>query len=122
MPLAHAAGGSGSNLDLFSEPQTPAVPQLKFEQVCKILKPLFTSKSILKIGHNIKFDLHFMEQVWGEETLVEPLEDTAVLSYVLNGTEHGHGLDELAKLYLDHKMIAYEEVCGSGKIKSPLTG
>lgn len=67
MPLAHAAGGSGSNLDLFSEPQTPAVPQLKFEQVCKIHKPLFTSKSILKIGHNIKFDLHFMEQVWGEE-------------------------------------------------------
>ncbi|CDB40217.1 dNA-directed DNA polymerase [Azospirillum sp. CAG:260] len=117
VPLAHAAGGSGSNLDLFSEPQTPAVPQLKFEQVCKILKPLFTSKSILKIGHNIKFDLHFMEQVWGEETLVEPLEDTAVLSYVLNGTEHGHGLDELAKLYLDHKMIAYEEVCGSGKNK-----
>lgn len=117
VPLAHVAGGSGSNLDLFSEPQTPAVPQLKFEQVCKILKPLFTSKSILKIGHNIKFDLHFMEQVWGEETLVEPLEDTAVLSYVLNGTEHGHGLDELAKLYLDHKMIAYEEVCGSGKNK-----
>lgn len=117
VPLAHAAGGSSSNLDLFSEPQTPAVPQLKFEQVCKILKPLFTSKSILKIGHNIKFDLHFMEQVWGEETLVEPLEDTAVLSYVLNGTEHGHGLDELAKLYLDHKMIAYEEVCGSGKNK-----
>lgn len=117
VPLAHVAGGSGSNLDLFSEPQTPAVPQLKFEQVCKILKPLFNSKSILKIGHNIKFDLHFMEQVWGEETLVEPLEDTAVLSYVLNGTEHGHGLDELAKLYLDHKMIAYEEVCGSGKNK-----
>ncbi len=118
MPLGHLCGlPSGENLDLFSEQQSPLAPQLSFEQVSKILKPLFTSKSILKIGHNIKFDLHFMEQVWGEDTLVEPIDDTAVLSYVLNGTEHGHGLDELAKLYLDHKMISYEEVCGSGKNK-----
>ena len=118
MPLGHLCGlPSGENLDLFSEQQSPLAPQLSFEQVSKILKPLFISKSILKIGHNIKFDLHFMEQVWGEDTLVEPIDDTAVLSYVLNGTEHGHGLDELAKLYLDHKMIAYEEVCGSGKNK-----
>jgi len=118
VPLGHLCGlPAGDNFDLFSERQSPLAPQLRFEQVSKILKPLFTSKSILKIGHNIKFDLHFMEQVWGEETLVEPVEDTAVLSYVLDGTEHGHGLDELAKLYLDHKMIAYEEVCGSGKNK-----
>lgn len=118
VPLGHLCGlPSGENLDLFSEQQSPLAPQLSFEQVSKILKPLFTSKSILKIGHNIKFDLHFMEQVWGEDTLVEPIDDTAVLSYVLNGTEHGHGLDELAKLYLDHKMISYEEVCGSGKNK-----
>lgn len=118
VPLGHLCGmPAGKNLDLFSEPQQTSAPQLSFAQVAKILKPLFTSKSILKIGHNIKFDLHFMEQVWGEETLVEPIEDTAVLSYVLDGTEHGHGLDELAKLYLDHKMIAYEEVCGNGKNK-----
>lgn len=118
VPLGHLCGmPAGKNLDLFSEPQQISAPQLSFAQVAKILKPLFTSKSILKIGHNIKFDLHFMEQVWGEETLVEPIEDTAVLSYVLDGTEHGHGLDELAKLYLDHKMIAYEEVCGNGKNK-----
>lgn len=118
VPLGHLCGmPTGKNLDLFSEPQQTSAPQLSFAQVAKILKPLFTSKSILKIGHNIKFDLHFMEQVWGEETLVEPIEDTAVLSYVLDGTEHGHGLDELAKLYLDHKMIAYEEVCGNGKNK-----
>lgn len=118
VPLGHLCGmPAGKNLDLFSEPQQTSVPQLSFAQVAKILKPLFTSKSILKIGHNIKFDLHFMEQVWGEETLVEPIEDTAVLSYVLDGTEHGHGLDELAKLYFDHKMIAYEEVCGNGKNK-----
>lgn len=118
VPLGHLCGlPSGNNFDLFSEPQASLAPQLSFEQVAKILKPLFTSKSILKIGHNIKFDLHFMEQVWGAETLVEPVDDTALLSYVLDGTEHGHSLDELVKLYLDHKMIAYEEVCGSGKNK-----
>ena len=64
VPLGHLCGmPAGKNLDLFSEPQQTSAPQLSFAQVAKILKPLFTSKSILKIGHNIKFDLHFMEQV-----------------------------------------------------------
>ena len=40
-----------------------------------------------------------------------------VLSYVLNSVMHGHGMDELAELYLNHKTIKYEEVCGTGKDK-----
>eukprot|EP00003_Mantamonas_plastica_P012104 TRINITY_DN22072_c0_g1_i1.p1 TRINITY_DN22072_c0_g1~~TRINITY_DN22072_c0_g1_i1.p1 ORF type:complete len:487 (-),score=101.93 TRINITY_DN22072_c0_g1_i1:249-1709(-) len=38
-----------------------------------------------------------------------------VLSYVLDGTSHGHGMDELAELHLDYKPIKFSEVCGSGK-------
>ena len=38
-----------------------------------------------------------------------------VLSYVLDGGQHGHGMDELAELFLGHKTIKYEEVAGKGK-------
>lgn len=118
IPLAHRM--NTSNRDLFSEPgQNTAADsrQVSFELVRKYLRPLFISKSILKIGHNIKFDMHFMAQVLGAETEIFPIEDTAVMSYDLDSSEHGHSLDELAPLFLGHKMISYEEVCGSGKNK-----
>ena len=117
VPLNHFKSDEKSNLDLFGATQTNAPQQLSYEIIAKYLKPLFEGKSILKIGHNIKFDMHFMQQVLGADCLIAPYDDTAVISYVLDGTEHGHGLDELAKTYFDHQMIAYEEVCGSGKNK-----
>ena len=117
VPLNHFKSDEKSNLDLFGSSQTNAPQQLSYEIIAKYLKPLFEGKSILKIGHNIKFDMHFMQQVLGADCIIAPYDDTAVISYVLDGTEHGHGLDELAKTYFDHQMIAYEEVCGSGKNK-----
>ena len=117
VPLNHFKSDEKSNLDLFGATQTNVPQQLSYEIIAKYLKPLFEGKSILKIGHNIKFDMHFMQQVLGADCLIAPYDDTAVISYVLDGTEHGHGLDELAKTYFDHQMIAYEEVCGSGKNK-----
>ncbi len=117
VPLNHFKSDEKSNLDLFGSNQTNAPQQLSYEIIAKYLKPLFEGKSILKIGHNIKFDMHFMQQVLGADCIIAPYDDTAVISYVLDGTEHGHGLDELAKTYFDHQMIAYEEVCGSGKNK-----
>ena len=117
VPLNHFKSDEKSNLDLFGSNQTNAPQQLSYEIIAKYLKPLFEGKSILKIGHNIKFDMHFMQQVLGADCIIAPYDDTAVISYVLDGTEHGHGLDEVAKTYFDHQMIAYEEVCGSGKNK-----
>ncbi len=38
-----------------------------------------------------------------------------LISYVLDGGAHGHGLDELAKLHLGHDTIKYKDVAGSGK-------
>ncbi len=113
IPLHHR---SAVKADLFAT-EVAELPQLKTEIVAKYLKPLLTDKSILKIGHNIKFDLHFMEQVIGDDAKIFPIEDTAVLSYDLNSSAHGHGMDELAELYLGYKTIHYEEVCGSGKDK-----
>ena len=46
----------------------------------------------------MKLDLHFMSQIFGTETAIEPIDDIAVISYDLDSTEHGHGIDELAEL------------------------
>lgn len=115
VPLNH--GHAKGNLDLFSEPVSSEIKQISPELVKKHLKSLFADKAILKIGHNIKFDMHFLTQVFGDDTVYFPLEDTAVLSYDLDSSEHGHGLDELAKRFLDYDTIKYEDVCGSGKNK-----
>lgn len=117
VPLKHKTAVQGSNLDLFSENAASVPQQLSFEVVKKHLKPLFVSKSILKIGHNVKFDMHFMAQVLGDDTEIFPVEDTSILSYVLDSSEHGHGMDELAELFLDYKTIRYDEVAGTGKNK-----
>ena len=115
VPLVHQT--AENKADLFAEPMGVNVKQLHKDIASNYLKKLLNCKSILKIGHNIKFDMHFLAQVVGTETEIFPIEDTAVLSYVLDSSEHGHGLDELAALFLDYQTIKYEEVCGSGRNK-----
>lgn len=117
VPLRHKAATSGKNMDLFAAPAEAEVKQLPIETVAKYMAPLMADKSILKIGHNIKFDMHFFAQVIGNDAPFGPIEDTAVLSYDLDSSEHGHGMDELAEKFLDYKTIHYEDVCRTGKDK-----
>jgi len=102
--------------DLFDAPKDN-VKQISAETAKKYLKPLLEDTTILKIGHNIKFDMHFLKQIAGEDTKVFPYDDTAVISYDLDSLEHGHGLDELADIVLNYQTIKYEDVCGTGKNK-----
>lgn len=117
VPLKHQHADSGLNMDLFAAPVDEKIKQLSMDIVAKYMKPLMASKSILKIGHNIKFDMHFFGQVIGSDSDFGPVEDTAVLSYDLDSSEHGHGMDELAEHFLDYKTIHYEEVTSTGKDK-----
>ena len=41
--------------------------------------------------------------------------DTMLASYLLNPARQGHGLDALAQEHLNHRMISYSDVTGSGK-------
>lgn len=116
VPLHHQAITKEKNMDLFSSVQPEEIKQLSHDVVKAYMAPLMADPSILKIGHNIKFDMHFFAQVIGE-TPFQPIEDTAVLSYDLDSSEHGHGMDELAEIFLNYKTIHYEDVCGSGKDK-----
>ena len=55
---------------------------------------------VLKVGHNIKYDMQVMAR-YGVEVAVD---DTMLLS-VCSGGSHGHGLNELATLHLGHTNI-----------------
>ncbi|MBP5615068.1 MAG: DNA polymerase I, partial [Alphaproteobacteria bacterium] len=114
LPLNHGKKVQGNDLfDISFERPT----QLSLPTVSKHLKPLFEDDAILKIGHNIKFDMHFLQQIVGPDCQITPYDDTAVMSYCLDSLEHGHSLDELADIFLHYQTIKYEDVCGEGKNK-----
>ena len=116
IPLTLPETQTGTNLDLFASPQ-PTEKTLSAKLAAQYLQPLFLNRSILKIGHSMKLDLHFMSQIFGPEADIAPIDDVAVISYVLDSTEHGHNLDELAELFLDYKAQKLENLLGSGKNK-----
>jgi DNA polymerase-1 len=88
--------------------------QLPLEFVISSLQPILQDPAILKIGHNIKYDLGVLSRY---VRLIEPISDTMLMSYCLNAGKHGHSLDELAQRYLQYKTISFEDVAGSGKNK-----
>ncbi|MBM3488713.1 MAG: DNA polymerase I, partial [Alphaproteobacteria bacterium] len=109
VPLGHVAPGSGE-LALGGADEAPR--QIAREAALAMLAPLLADPAVLKIGHNIKYDM----EVFARYGLaVAPVDDTMILSYVLEGGLHGHGLDELSLLHIGHTNITYAEVTGSGK-------
>ena len=116
VPLAHVAPGgeSSGELDLGGDatPKVEAPKQIDFDTAIGLLKPMLEDPGVLKVGQNIKYDMQVMAR-YGVE--ISPVDDTMVLSYVLEAGLHGHGLDELAALHLGHTNIKYSEVAGTGK-------
>ncbi len=113
IPLRHVGGAAQGSLDLGAEAATrDSPPQISIPDAIRALKPLLEDPAVLKIGHNIKFDMHVLDR---EGIHVAPIDDTIVISYVLEGAMHGHGMDELAQLHLGYNTVKYADVCGSGK-------
>lgn len=102
IPIGH--GGT----DMFAEKPV----QLDRATVLAKLKPLLEDPAVLKIGHNLKYDLIILGRLGID---VAPIDDTIVMSFDLDAGLHGHGMDELAATHLSHSCIAYKDVTGSGK-------
>ena len=108
VPVGHV-GAAGGELDLDGAGRPEQIDRKK---ALKLMKPLLEDPGVLKIGHNLKYDM----QVLGRYGIdIAPLDDTMVLSYVLEAGLHGHGLDELAQLHFGHANIKFSEVAGTGK-------
>ena len=80
--------------------------------VLKKLKPLLEDSSIKKIGQNIKFDFIVLHK---HGINISSMEDTMLMSYVLDAGKNRHNMDTLSKIHLDHKTIAFKDLVGSGK-------
>ncbi len=85
---------------------------LNKELVLKKIKPLLEDPSVKKVGQNIKYDLIILEK---NGVNIDPVEDTMLLSYVLDAGNNRHNMDTLSELHLGHKPISYKDVVGSGK-------
>ncbi|MES2056178.1 MAG: DNA polymerase I [Pseudomonadota bacterium] len=102
IPLTH--GGT----DMFAE-----VPvQIDRTVALAKLKTLFEDPSVLKIGHNLKYDMIVLGRAGLD---VAPFDDTILMSFDLDAGLHGHGMDELAATHLSHSCIAFKDVVGTGK-------
>ncbi|WP_066647784.1 MULTISPECIES: DNA polymerase I [Sphingomonas] len=102
IPLAH--GGT----DMFAEKPD----QLDTGVALAKLKPLLEDPSVLKIGHNLKYDMIVLGRLGID---VAPFDDTILMSFDLDAGLHGHGMDELAATHLSHQCIAFKDVVGTGK-------
>ena len=92
----------------------PGVPrQLDRDFVLGRLKPLLEDEELKKFGQNIKYEYVLLKRNGIELKGIEC--DTMVASYLVNPTKHNHNLEEIAREYLDHRMISYKDMVGSGK-------
>ena len=94
-------------LDYLGAPKT-----LEKTTALSLLKPVLENPAIQKVGQNFKYDLTIFARNGIDVQGVAF--DTMLESYVLNSTGR-HNMDELAKRYLGHQTISFEEIAGKGK-------
>ena len=94
-------------LDYLGAPKT-----LEKTTALTLLKPVLENPSIQKVGQNFKYDLTIFARNGIDVQGVAF--DTMLESYVLNSTGR-HNMDDLAKRYLGHQTISFEEIAGKGK-------
>ena len=80
--------------------------------VLKKLKPLLEDPSIKKIGQNIKFDFILL---FKHGVNLNSMEDTMLMSYVLDAGKNRHNMDTLSEIHLNHKTISFKDLVGTGK-------
>ncbi|MBP6460095.1 MAG: DNA polymerase I [Crocinitomicaceae bacterium] len=88
-----------------------AVPkdQNEAQIIVDFFKPFFENTSIEKIGHNIKYDLHILDN-YGMK-VAGPLFDTMIAHYLIQ-PESKLSMDFLAEYYLQYKPITIETLIG----------
>jgi DNA polymerase I len=112
VPLAHRQGGSGGAEGLFGGDLVEG--QIPESAALAAIKRLIEDRSVLKVGHNLKFAwLVFAQR--GITTAGE--DDIMLMSYVLDAGRADHALAALADRYLGHQVIDLAALTGSGKAK-----
>ena len=117
IPLRHGINLE-NNQSGFIFDDVKSFKQIPFDDAISLIKPLLEDSSILKIGHNIKYDSLVMKQEHNGNINLNPVSDTMCISYVVDpGRVDSHKLDALALRELNHDTIKYDDICGKGKNK-----
>ena len=82
------------------------------KEVLKKLKITLEDESIKKIGQNIKFDYIIF---YHRGIKLNAIEDTMLMSYVLDAGKNRHNMNTLSEIHLNHKPIEFKDLVGSGK-------
>ncbi|WP_440910047.1 DNA polymerase I [Candidatus Pelagibacter sp.] len=85
---------------------------LNKDSVINKLKNLLEDPSVKKIGQNIKFDFIVFYKLG---ILLSSMEDTMLMSYVLDAGKNRHNMDTLSDIHLGHKTTSFKEIVGTGK-------
>jgi DNA polymerase I len=109
IPIGHRTGAD----DLFNGSGL-APDQIAEAEAIALLKPLLEQPGVLKVGHDIKFDMHVLAM---RGIRIGPIDDSMLLSYTLDAGATGddHSVDTLSERFLGHKPIPWSEVAGSGR-------
>ncbi len=84
--------------------------QISQEDAKSAMRKIFHSKVV---GHNIKFDLHFVERFLEDDTLaIEG--DSMILAWLIN-PESALSLDKLSDALLNHTMVAFKDTVKKGE-------
>lgn len=114
IPLGHVDPDTVTQEGGFAFQEVKAPKQMRHKDFADAVRDLLADPSVLKIAHNLKFDAQVLEQ---HGLKIEAYDDTMLMSYVLGAGLHGHGLDELAMRYFQHKMISFDDVTGTGRAR-----
>ena len=85
--------------------------QIALKKAIALLKPMLEDPAVLKVGQNIKYDMAVFRR-YGVE--IGPVDDTMLISFVLDAGRNNHGMDELAERHLGQTTIKFADVAGSG--------
>jgi DNA polymerase-1 len=106
IPLAHRPADG----DLMGE----MPEQIPLADALEVLKLLLEDPAVMKVGQNLKYDMLLLAQK-SYGIAIAPIDDTMLMSFVLDAGSHGHGMDELSRLHLDHDPIKIKALIGTGK-------
>ncbi|MEQ9643160.1 MAG: DNA polymerase I [Alphaproteobacteria bacterium] len=109
LPLGHRKPGAKDGLDLDGG---PAPEQLDRETALRMLAPVLTDPSVLKLGADIKRTVILLAR---QRIDMAPIEDAMLLSYAAESGLHKHALDSLSERYLEQELPPLKGLLGTGK-------
>src|SRR6202011_3501286 len=87
------------------------------KETLEALRPIFEDPTVAKVNQNVKYDLLVLRKEGLEVAGVAG--DPMVADYLLHAGERSHGLDELARRYLNHQVTPITDLIGKKTRKQP---